>query len=68
MSIMTIPLLFAHLVGGLIVWNGLTQGPYRAFDESDLSIAQLIFLRVLCGPALWFYSIWQLLGYLGKRS
>lgn len=53
-------------LGWLIHW--ILTGTYGVLDTDDLTTPQLIFLRFLCGPAIWVYGFWGLLGMWGRRS
>lgn len=73
-------LVIIWVLGGCVGWATLTSPTYRfdpydgesttppTIDESQLTLPQLVCFRLLCGPLVWVYSIWQLLGLWGKRS
>ena len=44
--------------------NRSAKGP--TIDESNATVPQLVFLYLLCGPIIWVYGIWKLLGLWGK--
>lgn len=61
-----------YVSGGIAVYLALTAERTSSFkppvDEANCTRAQLIFLYLACGPALWLYGLWRLLGLWGKHS
>ena len=62
------PITSAWSLVGAFLYHELTdEFPHAAVvDESTMTTPQLIFLRLLCGPLIWVYGFWRLLGMWGK--
>lgn len=65
-----IPLVFTWLVVGCFIWVNMNRD--EILDEGNMSIGQLILVRLLSGPGVWIMSVcqvvWLILGYLGPRT
>ena len=60
--------LFSWSIIGVIVFLFSTQTLPPPINLAETTRAQRVFLYVVCGPFMWVYGIWCLLGYVGKRS
>lgn len=65
-----VPVAFVWSVIGSGVWLNMDED--GSLDEDNMSIGQLILVRLLSGPGVWIMSVcqvvWLILGYLGPRT
>ena len=55
----------------LLAWTAFGAFLYVILFHTErihMTLPQLIFTRLIAGPALWVVSLWQLLGLWGKRE
>lgn len=56
----------------ILIWCVSGMGAHITIMDvrraGELTIPQILFLRLLCGPLIWLYGFWRLLGMFGHDS